>query len=100
MNIVIPVSCDCQESAEITPLNEVKKWAYIEMDDGEISKCEFFDNREDIQEWVECIVVHSDKEYVWPFMEEGIMVLVAPEQKSIGQIVEAYMFRELHDLNI
>ncbi len=100
MNIIVPVSHNNKEEATITLLEEVKYWAYIEMGEGEISKCEFFCNREDIQEWIECVVVKHDKEYVWPFMEENIMVLVAPEQNSIEEIVSAYMFRELHDLNV
>jgi hypothetical protein len=100
MNFIVPVSHKNQEEANITLLEEVKYWAYIEMGEGEMSKCEFYDNREDIQDWVECVVVANDKEYVWPFMEENIMVLVAPEQNTIEEIVSAYMFRELHDLNL
>jgi len=100
MNIIIPVSNNSKEEATITLLEDVKHWAFIEMNEGEMSKCDFFDKREDIQEWVECVVVKNDKEYVWPFMEENIMVLVAPEQNTIEEIVSAYMFRELHDLNV
>lgn len=100
MNFIVPVSHNNKDEARITLLNDVKHWAYIEMGEGEMSKCEFFDNREDIQEWVECVVVKNDKEYVWPFMEENIMVLIAPEQNTIEEIVSAYMFRELHDLNV
>ena len=100
MNFIVPVSHDNKKQANITLLEEVKYWAYIKMGEGEMSKCEFFATKEEIQEYVECVVVKNDKEYVWPFMEENIMVLVAPEQNSIEEIVSAYMFRELHDLNV
>lgn len=100
MNFIVPVNVNSKDDAIITLLNDVKYWAYVEMFDGEMQKCEFFENREDIQEWVECVVVKNDKEYVWPFMEENMMVLVAPEQNKIDEIVSAYMFRELHDLAV
>ena len=60
MNFIVPVSHNNKEEAIITLLNDVKHWAYIEMGEGEMSKCDFFDKRED----------------------------------------SAYMFRELHDLNV
>ena len=100
MNIIVPVSHNNKEEAQITLLDDVKFWAYIEMGEGEMIKCEFHDKRDDIEDWVECVVVKNDKEYVWPFMEENIMVLVAPEQDTIEEIVSAYMFRELHDLSV
>ncbi|SMP87742.1 hypothetical protein SAMN06314019_10272 [Epsilonproteobacteria bacterium SCGC AD-311-C15] len=46
----------------------------------------------------ETVVVMNDNEYVWPFMELSMMVLVAHTQRSIDDIVEAYLFKELHDL--
>ncbi len=99
MNLLIPVNCDNKDEAQITKLDDTKKWAFIELAEGQITSCNFYDDRSDIQDWIECVVVENDKEYVWPFMEENIMVLVAPEQKSIADIVEAFLFKELHDLN-
>jgi len=46
----------------------------------------------------EGIVVGDDNEYVWPYMELSMMVLVAHTQRYIEDIVEAYIFKELHDL--
>lgn len=100
MNLLIPVDCEKRHEANITTLDNTKDWAFIELEEGQISKCVFFKDRKDIQEWVECVVVINDQEYVWQFMEENIMVLVAPEQRSIDEIVEAFLFRELHDLNV
>jgi hypothetical protein len=33
-------------------------------------------------------------------MDEGIIALVAPSQKSIDEIVEAFLFKDLHDFSI
>ena len=32
-------------------------------------------------------------------MDEGIAVLIAPYQKSIDEIIEGYLFKDLHDFN-
>ncbi len=42
----------------------------------------------------------NNQEYVWQFQEEGIAILVAPKQRSIDEIVEAFLFKELHDLSV
>ena len=50
--------------------------------------------------WIDSVVVINDLEYVWPFMDEGIIALIAPSQKSIDEIVEAFLFKDLHDFSI
>ena len=40
----------------------------------------------------------DDFENPMPFMEYNMMPLVAHTQRSIDEIVEAYLFRELHDM--
>ena len=100
MNLIIPVDCDKRHEALITTLDASKDWAYIELDEGRIVSCEFFKDRNDIEGWVETVIVINDQEYVWQFQEEGLAVLVAPVQRSIDEIVEAFLFKELHDLNI
>lgn len=100
MLILIPMDSNKRHEAVITTLDQTKDWALIELDEGEIKDIRFFKRREDIDEWIDCVVVENEQEYVWPFMEENITVLVAPTQKSIDEIVEAFLFKELHDLNI
>ena len=100
MNILIPVDESDVEEASITLLDEVKYWLLLDMTEGRMVKHAFYQNREEITDWVDIVVVKNDKEYVWPFMEESIAVLVAPLQRSIDDIVEAYLFKELHDLNV
>lgn len=100
MNILIPVDDSDIEEAQITLLDDVKFWLLLELDKGKVVKSDFYQNREEITDWIDVVVVKSDKEYVWPFMEENIAVLVAPMQRYIDDIVEAFLFKELHDLNI
>ena len=100
MNIIIPVDENDYEEAAITSLDEVKYWLFIEFDEGKTLRSEFFLKRDDIKEWVDIVIVKSDKEYIWPFIEENLAVLVAPFQRSVEDIMEAFLFKELHDLNV
>ena len=98
MLILIPLNCDDIQVAEISPLTDVKKWGLITLEEGQIVEIKLYDQREEIQGWIDCVIVKSEKEYVWPFMEENIAVLVAHTQNSIDEIVEAFLFKELHEV--
>jgi len=100
MNLIIPVDCNDMEEAQLVGLNDVKYWLFLTMDGGKPSNEQFFEKREDIEEFIDIVIVNSPDEYVWPFMEENIAVLVAPLQRYVEDIVEAYIFKELHDLSI
>lgn len=100
MNLIIPVDCNRRHEALITTLDNSNDWVFIELNEGQIESCTFYKDRNDIEAWVETVVVINESEYVWQFQEEGIAVLVAPVQRSIDEIVEAFLFKELHDLNI
>ena len=98
MLILVPMDSDDVQEASLVPLNDVKKWALLNVEEGQLVEVTHYDNREDINEWIETVVVINDQEYVFPFMEDQIMVLVAHTQRSIDDIVEAYLFRELHEM--
>jgi len=100
MIILLPMDCDDTQEAKLVPIFEAKKWAVIPIEEGEVVEIKFYDNRSDISEWVEAVVVVNDFEPVMDFIDEQMMVLVAHTQRSIDDIVEAYLFRELHDLAI
>ena len=99
MNLLIPVDDSDIEEAQIVSLDNVNYWLLLELTEGKIVKSEFYQSRDEISDWVDVLIVNSQKEYVWPFMEEGIAILVAPLQKTVDDIVEAYLFKELHDIN-
>jgi hypothetical protein len=100
MTILIPVDSKNRHECIISSIEENKAWAFVTLDEGKITNIEFFDRREDITVWIDAVVVINELEYVWPFMDEGIIALIAPSQKSIDEIVEAFLFKDLHDFSI
>ena len=100
MTILIPVDSKNRFECVISSMEENKAWAFVTLDEGKIASVEFFDRREDISCWIDAVVVINNLEYVWPFMDEGIIALIAPNQKSIDEIVEAFLFKDLHDFSI
>ena len=100
MTILIPVDSKNRDECRISSIEENKAWAFVTLDEGRVLNVEFYDRREDIIVWIDAVVVINELEYVWPFMDEGIMALIAPSQKSIDEIVEAFLFKDLHDFTI
>ena len=98
MNILLALDSDDLEEAKLCRINDVKKWAIIVLEAGEIQEIICVDKREDFDLITETVVVFDDNEYVWPFIEEQMQVLVAHTQRYIDDIVEAYLFKELHEL--
>ena len=98
MIILLPLDCENEEEASLVKLNDVKSWAQIDIQDGKMQSIKFAKTKEDFEAFSECVVVENDNEYVWPFMELSMMVLVAHTQRNIEDIIEAYLFKELHDL--
>ena len=99
MNIIMPMDGRDIEESKISGVHDAKAWLYFEMTEGRMVNEKFYNTRTEVENFPEIVVVNSDKEDVWPFMEEGISVLVAPIQRYVEDIVEAYIFKELHDLN-
>lgn len=98
MNILIPVdSCD-ENEASITKINEAKYWVQLSIEDGKVLTSNFNIDKECFESFSDAVVVVDDGEYVWPFIEQNMLVLVAYTQKSIDDIVEAYLFKELNEL--
>ena len=98
MQILIPVDDNNFEEAKITLLDDVKHWVLIEFNEGKIVEHNFYNTRQEISGWIDVVIVKSETEYIWPFMEENIAVLIAPSQRYIRDILEAFMFKELHEI--
>ena len=98
MYILLPLSCESEDEAKLVKIDEAKVWGQISIDEGKMSQLKFSKDKNDFENFSECIVVVDDNEYVWPFLELSMMVLVAHTQRYIEDIVEAYLFKELHDL--
>jgi len=100
MTVLIPVDSTNRDECLISSIEENKSWAFVSLDGGNITNVEFVDRREDIIEWIDAVVVINDQEFAWPFIDEGIIALVAPTQKSIDEIIEAFIFKDLHDFTV
>jgi hypothetical protein len=88
---------DVQE-AKLTKINDAKIWAQLVIEEGAVVEVLHAKEWTDFEAFSEYVVVYDDSEYVWPFIEYNMLVLVAHTQRYIDDIVEAYLFKELHEL--
>ena len=86
------------DKASLVKLEDVKVWTQLLIKEGKILNIAHSSEKDSFENFSECVVVVNDNEYVWPFMELSMMVLVAHTQRSVDDIVEAYLFKELQDL--
>ncbi len=100
MNILIPVDDSDLEEAKLCSIEDVQYWLIFDITEGKVTNSQFYQSREEISDWIDLLIVKDQKEHVWPFMEEGIAILVAPTQRYIEDIIEAYLFKELHDMSV
>lgn len=100
MNILIPVDESDIEEAQLVSLDEANFWLLLDITEGKVVSNQFFQTREEISDWIDVAIVKSQSENVWPLMDEGIAILIAPLQRCVDDIVEAYLFKELHDMNV
>jgi hypothetical protein len=98
MLVLIPMDSDNVQEAEITKVFDVKIWAQLRIEEGELVEVLHNEKFDGFENWSEAAVVCSDSEPVMDFMNMSMIVLVAHTQKTIDDIVEAYLFRELHDI--
>lgn len=98
MLLLLPMDSTELQQAQLTPVYDAKVWAQLKIEDGELIEVLHDEKFDGFDEFSEAVIVCSDSEPVMSFMELSMMVLVAHTQKSIDDIVEAYLFRELHDL--
>ncbi len=94
MNILIPIN----DEKNLCSMEENNSWAVATLDEGQIKNISFYTSKNDIIEFTEYIVVISKEEFISDFFLEGIGILIAPTQRSIEDIIEAYMFKELHEV--
>lgn len=95
MKIVIPVNKKDRYLSIISSIEENKAWAMVSLDGAKISNVEFFDRFEDIFCLINKVIVLNNMEFFWPFIEEGIEVLIVSKEKSIDEIVEATLLDRL-----
>lgn len=99
MTILIPTDSNKRFESIISSIEENNSWAFITLVEGQIDSCEFFDRKEDIIEWIDYVIVLNEREYIWPFIDEGTKVKFVKSQKSIDEIIEAFLLDDLVDLS-
>jgi predicted Fe-Mo cluster-binding NifX family protein len=100
MLIWIPVDSNNEKAAKVVKLFDVKQWALIDFDAGEVKSTRFFDKREEFTEWVDFVILENKFEAYMEFMNEGMMVLCIRQEETIDEIMEAYKFKELDEVGL
>ncbi len=97
--ILIPVQGE-GDDAKISLIGQREKWALVEIGLGKIRDITYHEDRNRIDAFIDSVVVRDKNDEVADFFAESIPVLEAPLQRSIDDIIEAYMFKELYEVPI
>lgn len=98
MTILLPLSATIEEEGRLESLEKVAVWGFVDLHEGKIQKVDYFEDRHQFTGWIDVVVVRSRHEYIWPFMEESIPVLEAAIQRDVDDVIEAFLFKELHEV--
>ena len=100
MKILIPVN-EKNENAQIEHILKNKFWAMVTLEEGKVQQIDFYEGAwEDIDEFFDVVIVKDKNDYIWPFIEQSIPVLEAHSQETIEEIMEAFLFKELYEVNL
>jgi len=97
MLILLPLSAADAHKAVLTTMEQAKRWGVLTFEEGEVKKISFIDRWEDVENYIDYVIVARQGEPIWPFMEENIFVLVAREGAGIDEVMEGFKFKELHE---
>lgn len=100
MLLLLPMDGDDTQESELTGILSASFWATVEVEEGRVIEINFYTDRTTIESPCDAVIVTNNYEPVMEFLDQQMMVLVAHTQRTIDDIVEAYLFRELHDLSI
>jgi hypothetical protein len=100
MVLLLPMDGDDTQESELTGVLSASFWATVEVEEGRVIEINFYPDRFTIETPCDAVIVTNNYEPVMEFLDQQMMVLVAHTQRTIDDIVEAYLFRELHDLSL
>lgn len=100
MVLLLPMDGDDPGESELTGILTATHWGTVEVEEGRVVEINFYTDRSEIDGWLDAVIVTNNYEPVMEFIDKQMMVLVAHTQHTIDDIVEAYLFRELHDLSL
>ena len=97
--ILIPVRGSGDEET-IAYISDRERWALVEIGSGKIQDITYHEDRMQIEQFIDSVIVRDKNDEVADFFAESIPVLEAPVQRTIEDIIEAYMFKELYEVPI
>lgn len=100
MILLLPMNGDDTQESQLTGILSAEFWATVEVEEGRVIEINFYKDRSQIETHCDAVIVTNNYEPVMEFLDQQMMVLVAHTQRTIDDIVEAYLFRELHDLSL
>ncbi len=101
MYILIPSDGTDAENSKITTLANVKKWALVDFDNGQVKSTTFFDDRTQTDaDWIDFIILDNKFENYLDFMNEGMMCLVKREEETLDEVMSAFVFKELDEVGL
>lgn len=98
MYILLPMDSDNVQEAKLVKVFDAKVWAQLNIQEGELVEVVHSETYDGFENWSEAVVFVDEYENPMQFLEMSMMPLLAQNQRTIDEIVEAYLFRELHDL--
>ncbi len=98
MLIWVPVEERREKESKIAKVMEAKAWALINFDAGIIQSIEFYDRREDFNDFTDFIILENKFENFMEYMNEGLVVLSVRDERTIDEIIEAFKFKELDEV--
>ncbi len=96
----MPLSAKKEASGQLTSIEKVALWGFFTLEEGKVQKIEYLEDRTAYEGWIDVVVVADKNDYIWPFLEESIPVLEAPVQREVEDVIEAFLFKELYEVNI
>ncbi len=98
MLIWVPVEERREKESKVAKVMEAKAWALINFDAGIIQSIEFYDRREDFNDFADFIILENKFENFMEYMNEGLVVLSVRDERTIDEIIEAFKFKELDEV--
>lgn len=98
MIILMPLSAKVEEGGTLINLDRVEIWGFFTLEEGRVTNIDYLEDRNTFDGWIDVVVVASKNDYVWPFIEDSIPVLEAPVQREVDDVIEAFLFKELHEV--
>ncbi len=98
MLIWVPVEERREKESKIAKVMEARAWALINFDAGIIQSIEFYDRREDFNDFADFIILENKFENFMEYMNEGLVVLSVRDERTIAKSSRALVLKRLDEV--